>query len=95
MKRAASDHGPELTRMASDLQRAPRRIQSRRRQLLLDQLVDAARQDDPDEFDRIFDRCFARVYALAWRVTRERARAEAITEHILCETGLEAARRRR
>lgn len=95
MKRAPSDLGLELALVASDLPRSTRRTQLRRRQLLLDQLVEAARLDDLAEFDRIFDRCFGRVYAIAWHVTRDRARAEAITAHILCEAGIEAARRRR
>ena len=95
MKRAPSALGPELALVAGDLQRTPRRIRPRRRRLLLDQLVEAARQDDLTEFDRIFDRCFGRVYALAWRVTQDRARAEAITAHILCEAAIEAAHARR
>lgn len=95
MKRVPSELGLELALVASDLQRTTRRSLPRRRQLLLDQLVEAGRQDDLAEFDRIFDRCFERVYGLAWRVTRERARAEAITAHILCAAGIKAARGRR
>ncbi len=95
MKRAAFDAGPELALVASDLQRTTRRSLPRRRGLLLDLLFEAARRGDRAEFDRIFDRCFARVYATAFHVTRDRARAEAITTHILCEAGIEAARERR
>jgi hypothetical protein len=95
MKRVPSELGLELALVASDLQRTTRRSLPQRRQRLLDQLVEAGRQDDRAEFDRIFDRCFKRVYALAWRVTRERARAEAITAQILCAAGIKAARGRR
>lgn len=93
MKRAPSDLGLELALVTSDFERTTRRTQTRRRQLLLDQLVEAAWRDDLAEFDRIFDRCFGRVYALAWRVTHDRERAEAITAHILCEAAIQAARR--
>jgi hypothetical protein len=94
MKRAPSDLGLQLALVASDLERTTPPSQPRRRPLLLDQLVEAAQRDDLAEFDRIFDRCFGRVYALAWHVTRDRARAEAITAHILCAAAIKATRDR-
>jgi len=53
-------------------------------------LTAAAKQDDREEFERVFERCFERVYGIAWRITRERARAEVITAQILCEAVIEA-----
>jgi hypothetical protein len=95
MKRVPSDLGLQLALVASGFEQTTPRSQPRRRPLLLERLVEAAHQDDLAEFDRIFDRCFGRVYALAWRVTRDRAKAEAITAHILCSAAIEAARGRR
>ena len=95
MKRAPLDSSPDLARLASDLQEATRSPGPRRHPLLLERLAEAARQGDRPEFDRLFDRCFERVYAIAWRVAGDRARAEAITTHILCEAALEAAHGRR
>jgi hypothetical protein len=58
---------------------------------LLEQLAQAARGGDQAEFDRLFDCCFGWVYAIAWRVTRDHKRSEAITSHVLCEAVAEAA----
>lgn len=60
-------------------------------QPLFDQLTQAAREDDRAEFDRLFDCCFGWVYAIAWRLTGDQARAEAITTQILCDAMNEAA----
>ena len=56
---------------------------------LFDELAEAALQQDRAEFDRLFDCCFDRVYAMAWRVTGDRGRSEAITTHILSEVVIE------
>ena len=58
---------------------------------LFEELAQAARDGDQAKFDRLFDCCFGWVYAIAWRVTRDRARSEAITTHVLCEAVTEAA----
>jgi hypothetical protein len=57
---------------------------------LLEQLAQAARDGDQAKFDRLFDCCFDWVYALAWRVTRDRQRSEAITTQVLSEAVSEA-----
>ena len=57
---------------------------------LFEQLAQAAREGDQAKFDRTFDCCFDWVYAIAWRVTRDRKRAEAITQHVLFEAMAEA-----
>ncbi len=77
--------------MASGLQRTTRSTRPRRRHRLLERLAAAARLDDRAEFDRIFDLSFERVYAIAWRLTGDRARAEAITAHVLSEAVVQGA----
>jgi DNA-directed RNA polymerase specialized sigma24 family protein len=57
---------------------------------LLERLVEAVWQDDRAEFDRLFDRCFGQIYGVAWRVTRDRARAEILAARILCEATIRA-----
>jgi hypothetical protein len=52
---------------------------------LLESMAEAARRNDRATFDRLFDCCFGWVYAIAWRVTHDAARAEAITAHVLRE----------
>jgi hypothetical protein len=43
----------------------------------------AARDGDKQAFDQIFDRCFDAIYALAWKLSGDRARAERLTENAL------------
>ncbi len=52
-------------------------------QPLFDSLALAARQNDRAAFDLLFDCCFDWVYAVAWRITRDAARSEAITDEVL------------
>jgi hypothetical protein len=91
MKRAVLESNPEVAQMASGLQQATRGTRPRRRHRLLERLAAAARLDDRPEFDRIFDLSFERVYAIAWRVTGDRARAEAITAYVLSEAVVHGA----
>jgi len=57
---------------------------------LFDELAEAVRQQDRAGFDRLFDRCFGQVYALAWRLTGDRRRSEAITTDILRDVVIKA-----
>jgi hypothetical protein len=50
----------------------------------------AARRNDRETFDRLFVCCFGWVYAVAWRVTQDPARAEAITAYVLREAVIES-----
>jgi hypothetical protein len=59
-------------------------------QPLLDSMAQAARRNDRASFDRLFDCCFGWVYAVAWRVTGDAARAEAITAQVLRKAVIEA-----
>jgi hypothetical protein len=56
---------------------------------LIGSMAQAARRNDRETFDRLFDCCFAWVYAVAWRLTHDTARAEAITAHLLHESLIE------
>lgn len=58
---------------------------------LFDSMVQAARRNDRATFDRLFDCCFECVYAVAWRITHDAARAEAITAHVLRGAMIKAA----
>jgi hypothetical protein len=91
MKRVALESNPDVAQRASGLQQPTRSTGPRRRERLLGRLAAAARQDDRVEFDRIFDLNFERVYAIAWRVTRDRARSEAITAHVMSEAVIRGA----
>jgi hypothetical protein len=57
---------------------------------LLASMAQAARRNDRETFDRLFDCCFGWVYAVAWRVTQDPARAEAITAYVLREAVIES-----
>jgi hypothetical protein len=57
---------------------------------LFDEFAEAVRQQDRAGFDRLFDRCFGQVYAMAWRLTGDRLRSEAITTDILRDVVIEA-----
>lgn len=63
----------------------PRPVES-----LFDDFSEAVRQQDRAGFDRLFDRCFGLVYALAWRLTGDRLRSEAITADILRDVVIES-----
>jgi hypothetical protein len=52
---------------------------------LLASMAQAARRNDRETFDRLFDCCFEWAYAVAWRVTHDVGRAEAITAYVLRE----------
>jgi hypothetical protein len=54
-------------------------------------MAQAARRNDRATFDRLFDCCFECVYAVAWHVTQDAARAEAITAHVMREAMIAAA----
>jgi hypothetical protein len=47
------------------------------------ELMRAAWRGDEETFDRLFDVWFAVLYAKAWRKTRDRARAEALTREMI------------
>ena len=54
-------------------------------------MAQAARRNDRASFDRLFDCCFGWVYAVAWRVTGDAARAEAITAQVLRQAVIDKA----
>lgn len=90
MKRDPFEPTAEVALMASSARESILSPQTRPLQALfdrlpIDQLAEAARQDDRAEFDRLFDRCFERVYAIAWHATGDQARSESLTTRILCE----------
>jgi DNA-directed RNA polymerase specialized sigma24 family protein len=76
--------------MRSAFERAVRTSHPWPLHVLFAELAQAARNDDRAGFDRLFDCCFEWVYAVAWRVTRDRARAQAITEEVLSQAMAEA-----
>ena len=90
MKRALIGSDAELAPVESGAQRAIAGPRARPLQPLFHQLAEAAHRGDRAAFDRVFDDCFGRVYGIAWRVTRDHARAEVITTQILCEAVFEA-----
>lgn len=52
---------------------------------LIGDLVEAAEAGDRERFDVIFERCFTRVFAIAWKVVRDRRRAEELTASVLLD----------
>ena len=52
---------------------------------LVGDLLDAAEAGDRERFDKLYEHCVERVYAIAWRVVRNRARAEELTARVLLD----------
>lgn len=52
---------------------------------LIGELLEAAETGDRQRFDEVYEHCLTRVYSIAWRVVRDRERAEELTARVLLD----------